>query len=478
MIDGRMDIRTSPLALAGDFWHRSFEDNRAREQLNALGRSRDLWPFWPRFHDRVNQLTDPGAPRLAGPRVQSVNLSKVVILGPDLLRRIVTTYREGSAGLVVIRQPFPLPDLSRYTPPLVDPVTSDGSANLLGPFGEFWLVPVDRAFHDYEIDPYIARPYYLLPWPDHEVIPLQLRSRLRRLSLGFDYRWRDGALVFEQDPRDHFPDGLVEVLAAEDRPVGIASNALGSGVGNGTFVLDWMRSRISPAAFVSAMADYAGLAVSRCEDEDTVVSAHPLPDRHARYGTAAGYSYAARYTHVHEAVGTTLRRGHVFGSPIDLLHAGPRGGTWWRNGGMAFPDGLPMDDMTCFRGLVLPDRQVRITRDGDDISWELDSRLVGIDQDDTLPDRFFAHVRRCTEWTGRSMVDLVEAHLGVEFFDGTSRDINPIDFVFDQFYRDTAIIVRVSEVIRGAELERMQEFVRRYRPTWMQVWMVLKPFTP
>lgn len=408
--------------------------------------------------DRVIEQAQRGL--LDGGRVFRTNIDlpwrpdQVSTLGADLQARVLSVWGGSDAGVsyFVIRRPD------------VEMLPGQGAVSLTLPGGDnpdftltvngcsYLLFPVAGGTPD-AIDPSDLELKWLVPIPP-EVSPAVIAVGNRYLIAGVDFQLQRGALVFREDPFIIFQDReFLHCLSAWtdghylfNYPLLVDHTRPSSQA-----VVTFLRQGQSTHALRDALADVAGRVV--LSTAVTISTARQWCDCWI-YLLSDGRELEIDYVHEPYGPGDYLPAGALFGGGIRVDGGGgPGRGAWYRI--FNWSQGLPMDDISPFAGLTIPDQPVKFEAyavHGD--NFHVRAWLPGNEE---VRARYWQWTRQCELTTGR--------HLN-EVFSFTAVDEvayrNGIDFFFEHCLGEKALVVELDRaLLGGAAYQRCVDFVQR-----------------
>lgn len=182
--------------------------------------------------------------------------------------------------------------------------------------------------------------------------PLAIHTRRGLRVQGTDFSYEDGAVLWNESPHDllHLPEVLV--LSYREAPPSLWNYTLRlDGVSEApTEVMRYYRVSQDPKQFERAIAVAAGYTVLPFTSKLVQVL-------NGRYTFEAGV-VVADYEHQELPVGNVYPAGTVIGDMVKVTAAPAGSSDWYRK--FDWTQGMSLDALSPFRGLVVPDGQRRV----------------------------------------------------------------------------------------------------------------------
>jgi len=285
--------------------------------------------------------------------------------------------------------------------------------------------------------------------------PLRIDCAARPLVLNVDYYVRNDLLLFQQDPRNLFPDSIVPVAVAKLYRSSIHGFQLDTtGLKDPSHVTRYVRVSQSLKDFELAAASVAGLEI--------LPEAATL-EHIANVGSTTAYSFdkfslRVAYEHTPMVVGTHYPKHYIIGEGLKMHYNDGRGSQWWKK--VDFKGGLVMGGLTGDNGLVIPDRYVEARLDEGNHLW------LALQGPDELVDEYWARVAAAENAAGKYLNDVA----GLS--EGESTSIHALDLFFNAFLDRKLVIVSMKGETLPS-LDRVKSFINTHKPTGCLVLMLI-----
>jgi hypothetical protein len=363
--------------------------------------------------------------------------SDVVQIGADLQQRLLAKVGTPEGSFYVLRRPpsYQLP------PAGAAPLLNENYETITNEAGDVILTFVEPGESaTFAGHASMLSPRYVIPFPAG-VFPSVIRSDLGDLAVGLDFTIGEQCLVFNELPGKLFPQNFMLVLGAESSTCAPLSFTwqVDDLKTPGLHIAHYLRQSQSFSAFRLACLEVAGIRLLPREGI--------LQDIKTAGGTShyifEDFVIEASYPHTALEIGTFYPKNHPIGDAVQLF--GPTGGAWWRV--LDWSQGLSMDELCPFKGLVIPDQRVGFGWTG--------GEFFPIQGDGVSRTRYWEHVRQAELTTGHQWTDAVA--------DGSY--LNPIDVFFQHLLGSRAVLVRLDPDSLGKPAtNRLLEFIQRERP--------------
>jgi hypothetical protein len=196
------------------------------------------------------------------------------------------------------------------------------------------------------------RPRWSMPVED-AITPVTILTKRGLRTIGLDFTFSSGALIWSESPHDLFDLPDVPVLCYRESPVSLWNYPLrlDSDRSAPEEVTKYYRSSQDPLQFQKAIAAAAGYTVLPFTSTLRAVLGN-------RYVFDAGV-LEAPYQHVPMTAGVEYPAGTVIGDMVKVRAAPSVGSDWYRD--LDWSSGLSLDKISPFQGLRLPDGQRRLS---------------------------------------------------------------------------------------------------------------------
>lgn len=451
-----IETRSASAASGGDL-HKLIMDDRSAGDLINL--SRMVWGF-PMHLGITNLASDVlGGIKHDGMKLIRYDPSKVAVTGPDLNKRISTTWSEGGVGFMVARRSS-IPDFGVDNFAAlkgVDETDDDLDKRLIfGPSDEYLLWPIDQqsAASDQLLK---AFPTYLVPIPEN-IEPTSIVGKDRTLLEGIDFFAGIGVLLFRQDPSIVLPDPGCLVCRSSTSSFSNSMNFIW-GVDRTSSVQSIaavMRGGTSVTDLERACREEAGMKFIR---EDSVLQ-EIIP---FRGGTVYRFDKSIvwiGYQHTPLVVGGQYSSGYCIGG--DMLRIfGPTGRPGWhRDPDINWGPGMDLGRNLMIPGLRVPDYPVSVTYSSS--TGSLDHVRLWLEGTDEARATYWSHCQAAEIATGYTLAVALNMNASSQ-----PMSVNAIDLFFQHgTLNESGIIaqLKLSRMPRGARY-RVADLLQREKPT-------------
>ena len=438
MISSRLKGRHGLLSKIGTFWYRNTTPDTQSLIRSVLGLSQSV---------TAPSSIQAAAANAAGSSVvveENITLTfrtpEVTYIGPDIQKRFVTKFGDGGSSRFILARA----DSSRA---MLTNLDAGDSEYLTTEDGAYVLLPS-------EDDAAVTLDAILQRWavPAVGCLPLAIATATRDLVLGIDYTAGVDCLIFSENPSTLFPNNKILTRACLKTCRALLSYTwqVDQAPEGGVHIARYLRDTQSPKQFGLAVAEAAGF---RIMPEDAVVR-QVIPLRAGcRYIFDQG-AIDAVYPHTPLQAGDELAQHDVIGSPVRLFAAG--GASWYR--GLDWSEGLSLDQLCQFNGIIVPDRPCRVHAVSQDtgglhVRIELEGNAEAID-------KFWQHIWAGEIRSGRYL----NSAIGLQEVGGTSF-LNPLDFYFDNLLGARAMVLKFDPAVVGTGYhKRALTFIQREKP--------------
>ena len=372
----------------------------------------------------------------------------VVQIGADLQERMLVQAQTSEGGVYVLRRP------SSYhlrTTGAV-PVLNENNEIISNEMGETILTFVGPGdVVSFCLSATALYPRYVVPIPEG-LRPTMLSVGDRDLVVGLDFVVGDGCIITHETPELLFPEHFFMIRSARTTTTAPLSFTwqLDGLTTPGVKVSRYLRESQSLYSFRLAILEVAGITMLPKAGILQAIKVHGDTTRYI----FEDFVVAVPYAHTPLVIGAFYDQDYAISDGLQVF--GPSGGSWWRE--LDWSEGLSLDGLTPFSGLVVPDQVVRF-------SWSA-GEFFPISGDSAVRAKFWAHVRQSEEITGHPLTDVAP--------DGSCR--NPIDFIFQFLLGSRAVIVRIDpDVLGGLNTKRVLDFIHREHPVGSVVITTAQP---
>jgi len=429
------------LARIGSFWVEGTTP-RTKELMRTLTRMGELVNAPYQLQALAGQLvgeTESCLPYLT----VKFGLGDVAVIGRDMHTKIRTELQLASGERLTF---YRLPDrrdggFANHS--IIEAFTSDAAAGLGSESCQFLAFP-DRDANPIQVASSDWALHYLVAIPAN-VKPSGILTPTRNLLAGVDFEVSEGCLLFQENPHDLFPEGFMTLMGCRSTMPNPFDYTYGVDpfFGPGDTITNFQRVDSSPAALEKAAATAAGLVIAPFNG---VVSRRFDHCQGSRYVTASGV-LDVPYKHSRKQVGDAIVKGEIMGGGLKL---------YWRTGSpgwhraVDWSSGLQLDNLCPVPGVILPDRNCRCWAEGSSGG----KLLTRIDMGNTseIEDAFWSHVRTSEDLTGLFLNDVI----GLTDVNDV-RYINPLDFYFEQYFGDRAVVAHLR--LRGVSEEKRRRAI-------------------
>lgn len=403
-----------------------------RQSLLYLGTGTTLYREFQNGLRRMVGLTDV----IVEDQVVRFAPGDVTQIGPNLQERILAKAQTPEGGLLVLRKP------PNYSPLRAAALQNENEELILNESGDVILTFVAAGGSvSFSMTSGALSPKYVVPIP-LGLRPSVLRAGERVFVTGLDFTPGEGCLVFHEPPEKLFPEAFFMMASAETSTTSPLSFTwqMDDLHTPGKHVAHYLRESQSLQAFRLAVLEAAGICLLPA---DGVLQDVKITGRLYRY-VFEDFVVEVDYPHTPLEIGNFYAKDTAVGSLIQVF--GPASGMWWR--ALNWSEGLPLDGLCPFAGLIVPDRIVQFEVSGGGYRFE----VLG---DAATQERFWAYLRQVEVFCGKSMAAVLS---------GTERR-NPIDFIFQYLLGSRAIVIAVEEsAVGGTRARNALNFARREKP--------------
>ena len=444
--------RGSAVVRLGSFWT-SVVPKEPRQLVRSLSRLVEA--------NSANSDLEIAFERLAGQNANSYafrtlafNPAAVGVIGGDLNLRLKTQWGDGTQTYVVYRRPM---NYGRMLEKWLSFMTVDESVSeILQTEGEEYIIA--PAFNEEEVGTQInvddLRTKYVVPVP-FGVWPQVILTTDGYWIQGEDFVTTLGAIVTPHDPIKAFPNGKITCQMLQRTAPSWMDYILqvDDMTSSGKFVAQYYRDSQNPGSFRKAIAEAAGLSVmlwdSRLDEVTTF-------GRYTYYRFTEGL-IITDYPHTLMPADTHYPEGTIIGGGVKT-YAQPQGGGWGWFRELDWSAGLPLDSLTPFKGLTVPDQPCRAFSVAE-TAGNVHARIQ-LQGDQDTQDRYWAHVAQGEITTGNYLNSVVglSSTSDVKF-------INPMDIYWEYFLAQRVIVIELQTATMGDYWhKRALNFIAREKP--------------
>lgn len=424
------------LGRAGSYWY-SKTSERSKELFRTLTRSAELINAPYQLQALSKQLVGGGAAHLPY-QVVKFELGDVTVVGRDIHEKMREELQLDDGSRIVF---YRLPDRrdGGFRQHMLIEAFTTSANNALGAESCQFLAFADPGADNIRVAGSDWAVNYLVAIP-FGVCPSGVLTPSRNLVAGVDFFVSDGCLLFQEDPYSLFPDGFMTLMGCSTESPNLFDFTYGVDpfYGDGAPVADFQRRVSAPSALERAAAVAAGLTVSALEGYVVRRLDHCQGSRYVLKDGVVDVPYK----HARKAVGEHISAGEVMGGGIKL-HWQTNGPGWHR--ALDWSAGLDLGSLCPVVGINIPDRVCPCWVDGFDGS-KLFARF-DLGNSASAETAFWAHVRASEVSTGL----LLNAAIGLSD-PGDVKFLNPLDFYFEQYFNQSAIVAHVR--LRGVSEDK------------------------
>lgn len=349
--------------------------------------------------------------------------------------------------------------------PAPEDISTDISNTLAdNDYGNFWF-PLEDSNRTVLFSTDEARPLYFVPIP-LTLEPISITTTNRELTTGCSFRAGPGYLLFYEDPYILFPDNTIFVrnsLVLESHTMDYVYQA-DNVYSDGRYIAAYMRATHSADALKLALAEIAGLPI--LHEISVLQQIYSNYDVNIYEFDTQVISVPNYIEHTALSIGTTYPAGMIFGSEyIKIYSAANVSDTpWYRTSDLNAvwsTDGLSLDTITPFSGIVVPDSTGTFAYNGSTAGGgTAHYYLSGVTGGNT--GAYWSFVRSSETYTNKYLASAtVNGATGITA--GTTA--NCINFYFDNMLTYNSVVIKLRTQELGSERhQNVMSFIRRDLP--------------
>jgi hypothetical protein len=344
--------------------------------------------------------------------------------------------------------------------------TSTTSSNTLADsdYGNFWF-PLEDSNRTVLFSTDEARPLYFVPIP-LALEPISITTNNRELTVGCSFVSGPGYLLFYEDPYTLFPGNNIFVrnsLARESHTMDYVYQ-VDNLYSDGRYIAAYMRATHSVDALKLALSEIAGLPI--LHEASVLQQIYENYDVNVYEFDTQVISVPNYIEHAALSVGTTYPAGMIFGTEyVKIYSAANISDTpWYRTSDLDevwSADGLSIDTITPFTGIVVPDFTGTFAYNGSTAGGGTAHYYIsGVTGGNTGD--YWAFVRASETYTNKYLASAtVNGATGITA--GTTA--NCINFYFDNMLTYNSVVIKLRTQELGTERhQNVMSFIRRDLP--------------
>lgn len=294
--------------------------------------------------------------------------------------------------------------------------------------------------------------FYVIPFTKNIKV-LSILSKYEEMVTGVHFYHSNNHLWFRKNPKDLFTNNTIHILFGNSETVSFLNYPLKSyDVSiNTSYLSDYYRNEQSPRKFILALA--AAMRLPIITETSVLIDRKVFGDRTVYYFD--NETITVDYDHTPLEVGKVYFADTLIGDPIKFHTYTTRSPEWYRD--LDWSSGLSLDNLTKYKGLLLPDElrtATLVEKDGDNIHVRIDIDY----SNQTIFDNYWEDVKRREKETGYYLNNII----GFSPSDaiGSTKQVNPLEVYFEGLLKKKGVVIYLDNSKIG-DISSGIEFIKR-----------------